>query len=160
MNENRINATISEDDKNEVKKAITSIRNKLPFLIDLPNDEKNSLPKFGDRSLAFIRQAYDLSRQNDNFLPRSFDVEEMGRDVRLLEDLNEIRTVLSPLVELIEDTYFLVGSEAYIAALDVYQAAKRNGEGEALDSLVDSLGRRFERRHREKKAPAPQAPQT
>jgi hypothetical protein len=36
-----------------------------------------------------------------------------------------------------------LGSEAYMAALAVYNYARAGGQGQALDVLADELGRRF-----------------
>ncbi len=53
---------------------------------------------------------------------------------------------LPQLQELVEDTLMEVGSEAYVAALLVYNSAKSSGQGAALDELADALGRRFVRK--------------
>jgi hypothetical protein len=151
--ENRINAVLSNADQQAVLDAIRTIRTKLPFLVGLTTDERQSLPKAGDKSRAFIRQSLALAEQNDSFLPRSFDVAEMRQDVTLAEQLYPIIIAATQLKELLEDTYRLAGSDAYSAALTVYRAAKDNGRGEALDALLDTLGQRFAR----KSKPSPPA---
>ena len=53
----------------------------------------------------------------------------------------------------VDDTYFAAGSEAYAAALLVYQFAKiHNIASGGLDDTVGDLGRRFARKSRK---PAP-----
>lgn len=148
--EDRIDATLSDADRDNVLRQIQDIRARLPFLIDLTAEDRRSLPKMGDKSRAFVTQALVLAEQNDDFLPRSFDVAEMRRDVDLIDQMLPIVTALSQLNELVDDTFTLVGSDAYSAALVVYNSAKRNGQGEALDSLVDTLGARFARKAKEK----------
>ncbi|HMS39966.1 MAG TPA: hypothetical protein PKE69_07065 [Pyrinomonadaceae bacterium] len=144
--ENRIDAVLTDADRDNVLTIINDIRARLPFLIDLTIEDRQSLPKMGDKSRAFVSQALALAEQNDEFLPRSFDVTEMRRDVDLTTQLLPILTALAQLVELVEDTYLLAGSDAYSAALIVYSSAKRNGQGEALDNLLDALGQRFARK--------------
>lgn len=144
--ENRIDAVLTDADRDNVLGLINDIRARLPFLIDLTIEERQSLPKMGDKSRAFVNQATTLAEQNDAFLPRSFDVAEMRRDVDLTNQLLPILTALAQLVEFVEDTYLLAGSDAYSAALIVYNLAKRNGQGEALDNLLDALGQRFARK--------------
>jgi hypothetical protein len=39
----------------------------------------------GDKSRAFVSKALEVARQNPDFLPRSFDLDEMKRDVELLD---------------------------------------------------------------------------
>jgi hypothetical protein len=49
----------------------------------------------------------------------------------------------------VDDTYFAAGSEAYAAALLVYQYAKvHNVASGALEETLDDLGRRFARKAR------------
>lgn len=144
--ENRIDAVLTDADRDNVLGLLNDIRTRLPFLIDLTIEERQSLPKMGDKSRAFVNQAATLAEQNDDFLPRSFDVAEMRRDVDLTNQLLPILTALAQLIEFVEDTYLLAGSDAYSAALIVYNSAKRNGQGEALDNLLDALGQRFARK--------------
>ena len=148
--ENRIDATLSNADKQAVLDALALIRAKMPFLVDLSADERQSLLKMGDKSRAFVGQALVVAEQDDSFLPRSFDVAEMRQDVELIEALSPIMTAVTQLNELLGDTFALAGSDAYAAALVVYSQAKRNGKGAALDTLADSLGQRFARKSKDK----------
>lgn len=155
MPENRINATLSAADLQAVMEAINTIREKLPFLIDLSPEERRTLPKMGDKSRAFVSQALTVATQNSDFLPRSFNVEEMRKDVELASALEPIMAALTQLQELVEDTYLEVGSEAYTSALLVYSYAQSSGQGSALDDLLDDMGRRFARKARQ--TPPPKA---
>jgi hypothetical protein len=148
MIDNRIDATLSPADATAVMDAINTIRTKLPFLLDLTLEERRALPKMGDKSRAFVSQALEVAKQNPDILPRSFDIEEMQRDVDLFNALQPVSIAVSQLQELIEDTYLLVGSEAYIAALLVYQYSRAAGKGAALDNQLDALSQRFARKSR------------
>jgi hypothetical protein len=155
MADNRISATLSAKDQQDVLDAINTIRTKLPFLIDLSIEERRFLPKMGDKSQAFVSQALTVAEQNPDILPRSFDVAEMRRDVELAESLRPIMTALTQLQELVEDTYLEVGSEAYTAALMIYSYMRAAGQGSALDEAAGQLKQRFARKT---KKSAPQAP--
>ena len=146
MPDNRISAKLSNTDQTAVLEAINTIRQKLPFLLDLTPEERRSLPRMGDKSRAFVTQALIIAEQNEDILPRSFDVGEMRKDVELVQALEPILPALAQLQELIEDTYIAVGSEAYAVTLAVYQYAKASGKGAALDKLLDALGQRFARK--------------
>ena len=152
MADNRISANLSASDRLAVMDAIATIRQKLPFLIDLTTEERKALPKLGDKSRAFVTKALEVGTQNPDFLPRSFDLDEMRRDMQLFEALYPILLSLTQLQELVDDTAVAVGSEAYAAGLMVYNYAKASGKGTGLDSMVDDLGRRFARKT--KKVPA------
>ena len=146
MNTNRIDATLSPGDKDEVLAAIATIKQKLPFLTDLSPEERRALPKMGDKSRAFVSKAAEVAAQNPDFLPRSFDVDEMRRDLALFETLQPIAVALTQLQELVDDTLLAAGNEAYAAALVVYNYAKTSGQGAALDAVADELSRRFARK--------------
>ncbi|MBD2501966.1 hypothetical protein [Anabaena azotica] len=146
MPESKISAKLTPADREAVMQAINTIKEKLPFLVDLTTEERKSLPKLGDKSRAFVSKALEMATQNPDFLPRSFDLDEMRRDVELFEALYPILLSLTQLHELVDDTSVAVGSEAYAAGLMVYNYAKASGKGAGLDSMVDDLGRRFARK--------------
>ncbi|MGC1376982.1 MAG: hypothetical protein WA821_12195 [Anaerolineales bacterium] len=148
MNTNPIDATLSPEDQAAVLAALATIEEKLPFLIDISPEQRISLPKMGDKSRAFVSMAAEVATQNPDFLPRSFDVDEMRRRVALFEALQPIALRLTRLQELVDDTQLAAGSEAYTAALTVYNYARNSGKGQALDTVVDEMSRRFARKAR------------
>lgn len=146
MQENRVSVSLSEADRQAVLSALATVREKLTFLVDLSPEERRGLPKMGERSQGFVTKALEVATQNGDILPRSFDVEEMRKDVELLAALSPVMSALAQLQELVEDTYMAVGSEAYTSALLVYQYARAGGKGAALDGALDALGQRFARK--------------
>lgn len=146
MTDNRVDAELKAADAQAVLTSIADIKAKLPFLIDLTLEERKTLPKMGDISRAFVQKALEVSSQNQDSLPRSFDTEEMQRDWELFQALSPIVQAVGQLNELLDDTITQVGSEAYVAALLVYNALKANGKGSALDGEKDALAQRFARK--------------
>ncbi|HWS86641.1 MAG TPA: hypothetical protein VN282_06740 [Pyrinomonadaceae bacterium] len=146
MADNHISATLSQADRQDILAAVNTIREKLPFLIDLTSEERRTLLRMGDKSRSFVAQALTVAEQNQGILPRTFEVAEMRKDVDLLAALEPIMASLSQLNELVEDTYMAVGSEAYASSLLVYQFARAAGKGSALDGALDALGQRFARK--------------
>ncbi|MEH2371996.1 hypothetical protein [Nostoc sp.] len=146
MSTAQISATLTQTERDAVLHAISTIKEKLPFLVDLSSDDRKALPKMGDKSRAFVSKALEVAAQNPEFLPRSFDLEEMRKDVQLFEALYPVLLSLTQLQELVDDTTMAVGSEAYAAALQVYNYAKASGQGAGLDAVVVEMGRRFARK--------------
>jgi len=140
---NRINAVLDSAAAASVTTKLTEAQALLPFLTDLTLDERKSLPKMGDKSRTFVERTLELARQDDSFLPRNLDVDAFGKDLALYNALEPLRQRLAKLLELVEDTQILAGSEAYLAALEVYHAAKRTGQGAGLDDLLDRVSTRF-----------------
>jgi hypothetical protein len=145
---------LSQADRDAVMAAIATIKAKLPFLVDLSADDRKALPKMGDKSRAFVSKAMEVAMQNPDFLPRSFDIAELQKDVQLFESLYPILLSLTQLQDLVDDTCLAVGSEAYAAALQVYTYAKASGQGTGLETAVEELGLRFARKYRKPKSQA------
>ncbi|MEK7677628.1 MAG: hypothetical protein AAB676_17505 [Verrucomicrobiota bacterium] len=158
MIQNTVSATLSDQDAAAVLAAMATIKQKLPFLIDLSPEERRTLPKMGDKSRGFVRAALTVAQQNLDILPRAFDVDEFARDVALEEKLAGLSASFSKQAELLDDTLLAVASDAYVAALTVYQCARIAGKGAGLDGQLDALGQRFARKM-QPSAPEPPAAQ-
>ncbi|MGA7933963.1 MAG: hypothetical protein WCA35_10485 [Kovacikia sp.] len=143
MTANRVSVTLSPTELQEVMATISTLRQKLSFLTRLSPEERRSASKLDDRNRAFTRKALEIASQNPDFLPRSFDIEEMRRDLELFEALQPMALALTHLQELLDDTAIAAGGEAYAAALEVYHYAKANGTVTGLDNLGDEIGQRF-----------------
>ena len=154
MNENRVSGVLSSEDVAVINAAIETVRQKMPFLMGLDPEARRSLPRMGDKSRAFVRKSLEVADQNPGMLPRAFDLGEFRRDVALDEALIPIAEAVRKLAELIDDTNTGVRSDAYLAALTVYQSAKQVGKGTGLDGALDELGRRFVRKTAGAAAPA------
>lgn len=143
--------------------AVQTIRQKLPFLVDLTPEERHKLPKMGDTGRAFVERALTVAAQNPDILPRSFDAEEFRRDAELLASLQPVAAALGQLYELVDDTMLEVSGEAYASALAVYSYARagRARRSTACSkawrraSRVRRARTRLRRRNRRAPRPAP-----
>jgi hypothetical protein len=156
--QNKIDAVLSSASATKILQLIDQIEAEMPFLVDLSNDEIASLSKLGNGQ-SFVQDAITLAEQDDSFLPRSFEVAAMRRDVDLTRSLPPIAARISRLKEMLDDTQILVGSDAFAAALDVYQAAQRHGKGAGLKDSLSSLSNRFARKSK-KKTPDEEPPKS
>lgn len=139
-----ITASLSQNDIQEIKAALDTIQQKLPFLINLTADERRSLVKMGDKSLAFVNNSLNAAQANRNILPVSFDVEEFVRDYQLAVTLTELLTGLRQLEEKMDDTLMAVGSEAMSSSLTVYNYVKTAAKTTpGLKTVAEQLGDRF-----------------
>ena len=144
MPTNRVSATLSTTDLLDISNAIATINSKLPFLINLTYEERKSLPKLGDKTLAFVTKSLELANQRPDILPGNLSVAEFGKDVTLYTQLYSVIQSLTLLMEKLEDTQVIAGSEAYSAALIVYQTAKISGADlGGLEAVLDDLAKRF-----------------
>lgn len=137
-----LKASLSAADQASIEDALATIREKLPFLVNMTIEERRKLAKLGDKTRAFVQKSAEFAARHPDYLPRRFDLDAMREDVDLFMALYPIWVSLNELQELVYNTYTLAGSEAYAAAREVYNSAKTTSKGE-IDSSLSEMGRRF-----------------
>lgn len=143
---NRISAELSKEDQEEILAAIETIRKKLPFLITLSKKEMKKLPKASAKSKDFSLQSLEIGTQNQDILPRGFDIEEMRKDVELEKQYEPIYLALRQLMTEAESTHLLLRTEVFMASLLIYGQLKTLGKAMGLESSADLLGQLFARK--------------
>ena len=147
MPSNRIDAVLLDEQREKFKTGFNLIVEALPFLIDLSPADRADMAKFGEKNRSFVVKALAIAEANPHILPASFDMAEFRADVDLVEGIYPLRNVIETFFGKLDDTYFAAGSEAYAAALLVYQYARlHNIATGALEDSLDDLGRRFARK--------------
>jgi hypothetical protein len=142
---NRLNTTMSEADITAVKKYFNSIYSLMPFLIGLTTDERVSLPKISEANKIFVGDSIHALANNASMLPPYLNVADIKNDLTLYDQLDELEGIALQLVEKIQDTRMLCGSEAYASSLTAYRlfesAASAGLPG--ADSVFNALKQRF-----------------
>lgn len=142
---NRLNFVMPNADIADVKKSITDIYGKMPFLIGLTTDERVTLPKISENNKVFVGDSINALANNAPMLPSYLNVADIKSDLTLYEQLDELEMLALQLVEKIQDTRMLCGSEAYVSSLTAYrlfEAAASAGIPGA-DAIYDALKQRF-----------------
>lgn len=159
MSQNLISLSLSAEQVDSVGKALEVLETNLKGLLSLSVDDRQELRKMGPKSETFARKAYDVLMQEQGILPRNFDLDEFGADLRALDQLRPVVARLSALALRADDTEMALGSDIYNAALEGYRFAKAAGKGTALDELASLAAVRFARQGR-RKATTPDDPQS
>ena len=117
----------------------------MPFLINLTTDERIAMPKMDDNRRPFVEKALYYAGSESNIRPPYLDLEEIKKDLKLFADLQRINRELGRLDESIRDTLIAVGSDGYVAALTIYNAAKmaQRANVPGIDHIVNDLKRQF-----------------
>lgn len=106
-----VKATLTTTQKAAIKNAINTLITNLPFLISLTPEERISMVKMGDKSLAFVEKVAEYSESAPQFNPPHMSKTEFKQDIALQQDLEQILRQLVPLVESIQHTELALGSE-------------------------------------------------
>lgn len=140
-----IDATITQQQVDNIVATVTSIRDELDFLIGLSPQKRREVAKMGRKAQTFVVRALDMAEQHHQVMPRNLNIEEARRDLALFEALNPILQAVTQLRELIEDTQMVAGSEAYAAARLAYNSAKVSGKNLGIDDVLEDLSQQFRR---------------
>jgi len=124
MYSNLISTSISEKQIQEITSAIDRINAQLPTLVTLSNEEISSLPKVSYKNIDFIHEVLDFADTYPDLIPPHIDVQEIRKDLQLIESLTKILKPMKKLVKKLEDSTLLAGSEAYIPSLAIFNSVK------------------------------------
>ena len=136
MPQNIVSLAVSPERIAAVQQALASLEASLADLVELSNAQRVELVKMGPKSEAFVREGLMVLEANSELLPRSFDVDEMRRDLAALDTLR-------PLTARADDTEMALGSDLSEAVLEGYRFAKAGGTGAAVDALRAAAAGRF-----------------
>ncbi|MDZ7605092.1 MAG: hypothetical protein U5K79_05780 [Cyclobacteriaceae bacterium] len=122
--QNKISTTISDTDINEILAAINYIHKKLPGLVSLTELELASLPKPNSDTIEFVYENLKLAEESPELVPDFVDLKELKKDVDLVKAIEKILCPIKDLVQVLEDSATLAGSEAYLPSIAIYNSVK------------------------------------
>lgn len=141
-----ISASISQEEINQIMADLTSVQAKLPFTLKLSKAVKQTMPKLEDGRSSFVEKCLYYARTEPKILPPYTNIDELERDLALFNNLQNLAKELNRMADMINDTRIAAGSDAYVAALTIYNAAKQaykmNVPG--TRAIVDDLKKQFE----------------
>jgi len=121
-----------------------------PYLQGLTPQERKSLFKMGDKTVATVQKVKDYVETNPEFAPSYMDKEEFLKDETVVTTLSPLGNLADQLASDISDTIILAGSEALAAALFYYGTTKEAAERGIATAcpIYDDLKQRFVQKSR------------
>lgn len=116
-----------------------------PYLQALTPDERSAMLKMGAKTVDFVQKAYGYAQSNASFVPAFLDLDEFARDSEALAGLAPIQQLLDGLALDASSTAMLAGSDAYAAALVLYNNIKflAKNKQPGAQAAYDDLSQRF-----------------
>lgn len=149
--ENTISIEIPAEVVASVTTKLTEIQALLqPYLVRVTEEEKKTLLKVGDKTIAFIDKVKDYMQSAPEFTPAYLDVVEFNRDKAALDSLSRIGQLGDQVMSMVHDTHALTANDSFAAALVYYNAVKQaaaNGVAKAK-AIYEDLSQRFPGRPR------------
>ncbi|UCH98440.1 MAG: hypothetical protein JSV88_16785 [Candidatus Aminicenantes bacterium] len=149
MTYEKVSYVMSNEEKEALKQDINALREKVSkFSINLSVNERHSMQKMGNKSIAFVEQSLKYAKEHPEFVPPYLNLEEFEKDLDLANQLRDLLKIAEPVLEKLSDTFLAAGADAFAAARAFYDsikaAAKNNAPG--ADAIVAELKKRYDRR--------------
>lgn len=141
-----IDFTLSTEDVTAVNTALTTIEEKLPFLIGLSKADIRRMANFGQKNETFTMSAIEAGRDNPTLVPANVSMAAVDRDKLGREQLLEISVRVQRLNEKLIHTRMALGADLYGAARAIYKSLQEFGRDVGLGDLLEELSRRFKNR--------------
>lgn len=145
LTSNRLSVTLTPAAITAIKAAIATVDTQLPFLLGLTNAERKALPKIDVNNKVFVEDALTAINNNGGILPNYINAVEIGKDLQLFEQLDELVQLVGQLYDKLKDTQILAGSEAYVSSLVAYKlfASAADAGLPGAESIYNQLKQRF-----------------
>ena len=143
MNNNKINATLTDADQTAALAHYTGLGTLMPYMRAMTADEKKTINDAADGRLPFTHQACQYLQQHPEVIPATFSQPTFVASVTFLIQFTPVVNADASNHEKIVDTFRLVNSDGYNEALKVYnyfKAANTNGD---YNDVVAHLGSYF-----------------
>ncbi|RZK38313.1 MAG: hypothetical protein EOO61_08080 [Hymenobacter sp.] len=116
-----------------------------PYLISLTPEERKTIPRMADKTVAFVTKTADYAARTPAFVPTFVDLAELTQDVAGVNALTPLRQQFEQLALDTDSTVMQAGSEAYTNALTIYSNIKflAKNKQPGAQAAYDDLSVRF-----------------
>ena len=145
--ENLVSVKLSDKEVDTIRKNLKAISDILaPHAIALTNTERRKLPKMSDKTLPFVEKSLQYAEKHPTLVPAFVDVSEFKIDLEAVSVLKDLLQDARQICDILDDTTMLAGSEAYVAALALYNSVKIGTRMNvpAARPVYEDLKKRFE----------------
>jgi hypothetical protein len=143
---NDFNQTIPAPVLQQAQQHLDALKTLLaPYLTALTPDERKTLPRMADKTVAFVTKTADYAAATPAFVPPFVDLAELTQDVAGVAALTPLRQQFEQLALDTDSTVMLAGSEAYANALTIYANIKflAKNKQPGAQAAYDDLSVRF-----------------
>lgn len=142
MSYQNISAAITAADKTAIQTAIQTIKTKLPFMVNLSQQERKRLRKMGAVRTSYVQDVYQAAANNSGVIPASINLTEYGKDVTLMKDMVDVMSWLLPVFDGIGNTFMALGNELMKQSDECYgylKVAARKSSNQSLNQTVKEI---------------------
>jgi hypothetical protein len=156
--ENRISAELADTALTAFLGHIAAARALMPFLVNVPMDERNSIAKFGDKSQAFDVKCADYEGQRPDLVPTYVSVPETTKDRALIGQVRTGGAAVAQLADELFCTELVLGGDIADSDKALYAAIRLAAESgvPGAQAVYEDLKQRYPAATRRPATPTPQ----
>ncbi|HCR77278.1 MAG TPA: hypothetical protein DIW37_12915 [Chryseobacterium sp.] len=146
---NQISVEIPQNVINEVTQKLQECKSLLaPYLQGLTTDQRKTLFKMGDKTVATVQKVKAYLESNPEFAPAYMDKTEFLKDEAVVTGLSPLGNLATQLASDIDDTIMLAGSEALVASMMYYGTVKEAASKgvNTAKPIYEDLSQRFSKK--------------
>lgn len=129
----------------ELRSELEGLMGRSEFLLELSMDERCALPKLDEDRKQFTYRALEVGKEHPELLPPHIDIERLQKGLEFRERAFELFEKSNRITARLDDSIIASGSEAYLAALTIFQAlASKSDDSSTLRDEHQQLQRLFE----------------
>ena len=145
-----------------IEQLIFDLENRMQYFVEDENIQSNltgtdrrRLFSAGVRNYGFIDKAFDIARDNPQFMPPHFDITRLNNNLRELENLRQLMLVLQQFLQLVSNCFMLKADFCYRDALRIYASLQEQTRNRVpgAEPLFNALRTFFHRRRRQSDEP-------
>lgn len=128
----------------EIQNSLNTILSRLPFLVNLSPEERQTVLKFAARDNEFVNDVRFATVNFPELFPNAFNIEEYQRDVALFDILCDLRLKLESLTEKVKFTELALGGEVMKSTLQGYQFVQSGAKTTpGVQNLAEKMKQRY-----------------
>jgi hypothetical protein len=146
MAQNLISQTMTDAQRDAMLADLTAFNTKwAPYSVALTPEEIGKLAKISAADIAVLELALTFAQQNSGAIPGDVNVTEFASDIALAKQIVPMDASAKQKADKTTTSLIAVLSDAYKAALLIYNIAKAQGRTPQNQTFLDTFGQRFAR---------------
>jgi len=132
---NVISSEINPKSVKEILDMIKAIKAKMPYLNDIDSSSQLLLPKLQEEQVPFVSKCLSHAKNVSAIAPSYIDIDEFEKALNSFNELKAVLHSLKTLTEMVENTIAVSGSDAYVAAVSIFNSVKKQANNNSIPQI-------------------------
>jgi hypothetical protein len=153
---NLISTAISDAQIAAIDTSLAALETNLPTVPSISDKEKKAKQQLGPNGVSYVNKAASMAATHFNVMPKSLELEEVNKDLKLFNQLNVVEIKVLKLLSIIQNMRQLAGIDMMEHSNSIYKALQDAAKKDAsLMAAVAELGEFYAKRNTKAKTSNP-----